>query len=77
MTKARQKMLEAADEIADWKAGKTKASVYIDGRHYRVTIDEYLAFRAKGMSVLEMLEAGDFDDVPDDGDVCAGKRADS
>ncbi len=45
MSKAGKRLLEAVDEIADWKAGKTKGMVIVEGERFHWTIGEYDAFR--------------------------------
>lgn len=73
--KRRSRLLEAAQEIDDWKAGKSKATILIDGKAHEMTIDEWLAHRSRSMSLTEQIKAGDFDDVPDEGNCCAGRAA--
>jgi hypothetical protein len=68
------KLLKSGREIDAWKAGKTKAAVWIDGKEHSMTIDEFLAHRASTMTLVEQIEAGDFNGVPDDGNCCVGKR---
>lgn len=45
MSKAGRRLIEAADEIAEWKAGKSKATVIIGGKKHQMTIAEYDEYR--------------------------------
>lgn len=73
MSKAGERLLEAAQEIDDWKAGKTKATVFVDGQFHEMTIDEFLAARARSMTLVEQIDAGGFAGAPGGGDCTVGQ----